>query len=486
MESNLLILGADVGDQRATLVDGPRDGWTRTYLSGERLQLSATAWQQLDSLEVPIFLHANNPHERLFVAALDGTGDDFIHDPKHATNVGLIYDQLTRVGDDRIRTGYVEGPGTQRDLPTRWADDISGFTAGRRAERMYRLFIEQAAQWKSGDPDTQISIASFGFSRGAEEVALLTHIIEERGIQDPAGAQYTYDAHHQITDVEYTRPALVGGHEVAQAVALFDPVGTGKLMHADRRPTPSVISGVQLTAVDERRRAFKSDHIIDPGISADGRFAGLNLPGAHCDVGGGCSMNGLSNRAGNFGIAYLNALSDRRYLQALPEFDDPQRNVIHRSEDGLLLYGADYKVDRATPDGYNEVLVDERLASRLADARNAEPRDEALNARFDHQTVAHAMQNPVFEPPPTVAKSPSELDLLIERLYRAAAHADPEAMDAVANDYLDTPQGQAWQQQVLRSASLLQVPDLVAPPMQRIAALPHGEPRLDMHAAPVM
>jgi hypothetical protein len=59
-------------------------------------------------------------------------------------------------------------------------------------------------------------------------------------------------------------------------------------------------------------------------------------------------------------------------------------------------------------------------------------------------------------------------------------------MDTVANDYLDTPQGQAWQQQVLRSAPLLQVPDLVAPSMQRISALPHGEPQLDMRAAPVM
>jgi hypothetical protein len=249
---------------------------------------------------------------------------------------------------------------------------------------------------------------------------------------------------------------------------------------------PSVISGIQLNAMDERRRLFKLDYIIDPGITADGRFAGFNLPGAHCDVGGSYLLNGLSNRAGNVAIAYLNALSDRRYLQALPEFDDAQRNVIHRSEDGLFLYGADYKVDRATPDGYNEVLVDERLASRLADARNAEPRDEALNARFDHQTVAHAMQNPVFEPPPTVAKSPSELDQLIERLYRAAAHPDPGAMDAAAGDYLRTSQGQAWQRQILRAAPVLKVPDLEPPPMQQVSPSPHGAPQPDRHAAPVM
>jgi hypothetical protein len=278
----------------------------------------------------------------------------------------------------------------------------------------------------------------------------------------------------------------MGPGKVAQAVVLFDPVGTGQPMHEDRRLPPSVISGIQLNATDEHRRLFKSDHIIDPGITADGRFAGFNLPGAHCDIGGSYLLNGLSNRAGNVAVAYLNALSDRQYLQPLSEFSDPRRNVIHRSEDGMFLYGADYKVDRATPDGYNEVLVDERLASRLADARNAEPRDEALNAKFDHQTVAHAMQNPVFEPPPTVAKSPSELDQLIERLYRAAAHPDPGAMDAAAGDYLRTSQGQAWQRQILRAAPVLKVPDLEPPPMQQVSPSPHGAPQPDRHAAPVM
>lgn len=469
-----------------SLVKGPRDEGSRTWLAGERLNLDVVAWQRISTFQTPVMLHVGNPHERLFVAALDGTGDDFIHDPRHATNVGLIYGQLTMVGGDQIRAGYVEGPGTQRDLPTRLMDGLSGFTAGQRAERMYQLFIDQAREWLRDDPHARISIASVGFSRGGEEVALFARMVEERGIQDPAGAHYTYDAHGLITYVEYTKPALVGPGKIAQAVALFDPVGTGWLMHEDRRLPPSVISGIQLMAMDERRRAFKSDHIIDPGISLDGRFVGLDLPGAHCDVGGGCLVNGLANRAGNFGIAYLNSLSDRRYLQALPEFDDPQRNVIHRSEDGLFLYGADYKVDRTTPGGYNELLVDKRVATQMPDARNAEPRDEALNARFEHQTIAQARQNPAFEPPPVVAEPPSGLDLLIERLYRAAAHADHAAMDAVANDYLGTPQGQAWQQQVLRATSLLQVPDLVAPSMQRGPPLPHGAPQLDTHAAPVM
>lgn len=474
-----------MADPSAFLPAGPHDEGIRTFLGDARIPIYAEIQRQADDLAAPVFLHAGNPHERLFVAALDGTGNDFIHDPQHATNVGLIYDQLRRSPDARVVAKYVEGPGTQAQWLTRVTDGARGYTIDERAEQMYKMFIEQARTWIQADPHVQISIASVGFSRGGEEVALFARLVAERGIQDPAGAHYAYDAHGQIKHVEYTKPALVDPGKIAQAVALFDPVGTGQPLHEDRRLPPSVISGIQLNAMDEYRRLFPNDRILDPGITSDGRFAGFNLPGAHSDVGGGYLLNGLSNRAGNVAIAYLNALSDRQYLQPLPEFDDPQRNVIHRSEDGLFLYGADYKVDRATPDGYNEVLVDRRVATQVPDARNAEPRDEALNARFEHQTIAHAMQNPVFEPPSPVAESPSELDQLIQRLYQAALHGDAKAMDTVADDYLRTPSGQAWQQQPLRAAPVLQVPDLV-PSTQPPFTLQHGTRQMDAQPAPVM
>jgi hypothetical protein len=476
-----------MADQSAHLPDGPRDEGTRTFLGGARIPLYAEVWRQADSLAPPMFLHAGNPHERLFVAALDGTGNDFIHDPQHATNIGLIYDQLHKSPDGRIAAKYVEGTGTQAQWLARVTDGARGYTADERAEQMYKMFIDQAGQWIQEDPYARIGIVSVGFSRGGEEVALFARLVAERGIQDPAGAHYTYDAHGLIEHVGYSEPVLVGPGKTAQAVALFDPVGTGQPLHEDRRLPPSVISGIQLNAMDEHRRLFKSDHIIDPGITVDGRFAGFNLPGAHCDIGGSYLLNGLSNRAGNVAVAYLNALSDRRYLQPLPEFDDPQRNVVHRSEDGMFLYGADYKVDRATPDGYNDVLVDQRLATRLSDARNAEPRDEALNARFEHQTIAHAMQNPVFEAPPPVAESPSELDRLIARLYQAALHHEPTAMDAAAADYLRTQPGQAWQQQAFGAVPALQIPDLASPTRPLPLALQDGTAQqVEARPAPVM
>ena len=50
--------------------------------------------RQLEPFQEPVLLHANNPHERLYIAAFDGTGNDKFHDPGHETNVGLISDQI--------------------------------------------------------------------------------------------------------------------------------------------------------------------------------------------------------------------------------------------------------------------------------------------------------------------------------------------------------------------------------------------------------
>ncbi|MBU6246542.1 MAG: DUF2235 domain-containing protein [Xanthomonadaceae bacterium] len=338
--------------------------------------------QQDGLFEVPVLMQSKNPHSRLFVACMDGTGNDAIDDPEHETNVGRIADQIARreaQGDTRIAAGYVQGPGTQEGLLRRTLDGIDGFTSEERAERMYQMFIEQARTWKREDPKADISLVGIGFSRGGDEIAVLSRLVHERGIQDPSGAVYTYDVHHQIKQVQYIKPPLVPPGKVAQAVGLFDPVGTGnELRNDDRRLSPSVISGVQLTATDEHRGLFKSDRIIDPGISDDGRFAGMYVPGAHSDVGGGYHRDGLSIRAGNLMIDYLNCLSDEPFLNKSIEPDDPRLNVVHRSEEGMFIYRITGKVNRLLPEGYNELLVPRHDIDKVADPYNAEPVDKSM------------------------------------------------------------------------------------------------------------
>lgn len=406
--------------------------------------------RQLEPFQEPVLIHANNPHERLFIAALDGTGNDAIHDPEHATNVALIARQIEQGGNPNISFGYVPGPGTQQHEPiTRVLDGVRGYTVDERAEEMYKRFIERAKQWRREDPDVEVRIASVSFSRGSEEAALLARLVEERGIQDPSGAKYTYDSHHQIKYIEYTKPALVGPHQVAQAVAMFDPVGTGSAMREDRRLPPSVISGIQFTAMDEHRGLFKSDRIIDPGITPDGRFAGVYVPGAHSDVGGGYNRNGLSIRTGNFAIDYINGLSDVPILAKSPEPDDPRLNVIHHSQEGMWLYRLAPKINRLESGGYNELEVSKRVVGHVSDAYNAEPRDETLSRQFERQTMPNGSVPGTVESQIEAPKS--DIDQWIDRMYLASQNPDnavwDKAQHEVAQDYLRSPDGQQFQQQ---------------------------------------
>ncbi len=368
-----------------------KDGVLFFPAEGSRLQMyPKTRETTLRNFEEPVFLRRDNPHERLYIAALDGTGNDADNDPQHATNVAEVRRQIERsvMRHPEIAVGYVAGPGTQHGVLKRAFDGADGYTSEDRAELMYKKFIDRAWRWKSQDPQAQISLAEVGFSRGADEVAIFARLVHERGIQDPRGAHYTYTSDNLVRHVEYTRPPLAPPGQVAQAVALMDPVGTGsEVRNSDRRLPPTVISGFQLTAMDERRWLFKSDHVIDPGVTADGRFAGVYVPGAHSDVGGGYHRNGLSNRAGNLVIDYLNGLSDQPFLTKLPEPDDPRLNVVHRSEQGMFIYRITPKVDRLKPEGYRELLVPRREIGKVPDPFNNEPRDEAVNARYPRQPM---------------------------------------------------------------------------------------------------
>lgn len=432
-------------DPDGTLGDGVRHEDAASHLpiyEGDR--------RQLDPFQEPVLIHANNPHERLFIAALDGTGNDAIHDPEHATNVALIARQIAQAGNPNISVGYVPGPGTQQHEPImRVLDGALGYTVDERAEEMYKRFIERAKQWRREDPDAEIRLASVSFSRGSEEAVLLARLVEERGIQDPSGAKYTYDSHHQIKHVEYTKPALVGPHQVAQAVAMFDPVGTGSAMREDRRLPPSVISGIQFIAMDEHRGLFKSDRIIDPGITPDGRFAGIYVPGAHSDVGGGYNRNGLAIRAGNFTIDYINGLSDVPIMEKQPEPDDPRLNVIHHSQEGMWLYRIAPKINRLEPGGYNELEVPRHAIGQVPDAYNAEPRNETLSRQFERQAMPNGPVPGAREPSREAPKN--ELDQWIDRMYQASQNPDnaiwDRAQHGAAQDYLRTPDGQRFQQQ---------------------------------------
>ena len=366
------------------------DGVSAYAADAHDMATYSVAQQSMAKMPVPVFQHAGNPHERIFIAAFDGTWNDAINDKDHLTNVGLIKQQIEASSNPNVSGNYVKGVGTQDNFIERTLDGVFGYTYDKRLDEMYEKFTQQAAIWLEKDPQAQIRIAEIGFSRGAEQAAGFARVVHERGIQDPDGRREVRGEDGRM-HVEYTKPPLVAPGLTPQAVGLFDPVGTGEPRNHDRRLPPSVVSGFQIVAEDELRGSFKSTSIIDQGMTPGGRFLGVTVAGAHTDVGGGYHLNGLGIRSGNLMVDYLNSLSDSPYLTKTAEPSNPAMNVVHRSEERLLglmrINAADQGDARRTV---------ETMAPRgvKGDRENAEPVDATLKASMDHRNM------PVTSPPP--------------------------------------------------------------------------------------
>ena len=407
-------------------------------------------------MQAPLLLESRNQNNRMFVAGFDGTGNDLHQDdPKHHTAVAKVYRQVleAETSVDGIAGGYVAGPGTQQNFLEKFRDRVFGDTVEERVERMYEMFIKQSKEWLDANPHAEIRIASIGFSRGAEEAALFTRMVHERGIQNPEGAVYTRDEDGSITDVSYKRAPLVAPGQTAQAVALLDPVSTGRARDLDRRLPPSVISGFQISADDEKRDQYKVTDHLDPGYSEDRRFLHVTVAGAHSDIGDWYARNGLGIRSTNLVVDYLNALSDRPFLTKRAEPDDPRLNVVHRSDLSWIPF-----TKFSTLDGernHRQEVAPPALCriGAVRDCWNKEPMDTSLDRQFEHRAVpiaqlpaslvSAAQEGPLHEAHPR--RNP--IDVMFEGLGRAALARDTADMRSIGRDYLASPTGQGWRMQ---------------------------------------
>jgi hypothetical protein len=415
------------------------DGVSTVPASEADLASFKQASEQLAAFSAPVLRNEDRPNDRLFVASFDGTGNSMLKDsPENHTNVAFIHAQvralerkaLDEQGSTAIAGGYVEGPGTQGGL-SGTLDLASGGSYESRLEDMYLQFTKQAAAWLKENPEADIRIAAIGFSRGAEQAAGFTRLVEERGIRNPEGAQVTYDGDGRVQRVNYVGEPLREPGTVIQAVGLFDPVGTGEPRDHDRRLPPSVVSGFQITADDERRNLFQSTRVMDPGVTDGGRFLNVTVAGAHSDIGGGYTQDGIGIRSGNLMIDYLNALRDTPFLEKREEPMDPARNVIHRSEEHQFFYRTSI-YDKAGARGMQEELAPASLCR--IDCLDAQPRN-------------HAMASTLAWRPVVIGAVPMEAardGRPVEQLLDAARRGDGDAIERLAREQLHGEAGQAW------------------------------------------
>ena len=429
------------------------DGASTYPADAADLESYREASRQIAQMQMPVLVRADRTNERLFVVGFDGTGADMAQDARERwTNVALIHDQIQeklRRGEvSNVASSYVEGAGTRGGFFNRFADRVFGHSFEARVEQGYKQFIDQAGQWLKENPGADIRIAATGFSRGAEQMAAFTRMVHERGIQDPDGAVYRTDRNGQIISVEYTKPPLVAPGLVPQAALSLDPVGTGVPNQNDRRLPPSVVTGLQITAEDERRDLFRSSNHIDPGMHEGSRFLNVTVGGAHTNIGGSYLANGLSERTHNLGVDFLNALSDPPFLDKRREPTDPALNVVHRSEEHLPLFGSTRRFDDDGRRGRIERLVPAgQCTPAVMDCFNKEPHDALLASRLE-------WREPPIAPTPSLAPvkalghphAESELDALFNRLSNAAMAGDHQGMRAASQDYVRSDAGQTWLQ----------------------------------------
>ncbi|ROU05913.1 DUF2235 domain-containing protein [Lysobacter enzymogenes] len=439
------------------------DGVRTDPANQQQMDSYVQASQALSQLRAPVLLDSADRHSRMFVACFDGTGNSMYGtDPKNHTNVAEVAKQLQNGLHANIGVGYVEGPGTQSGWYERTVDGATGRSFDPRLEKMYAQFIEQAKEWKAEDPQAKISLAGIGYSRGAEQEAAFSRLVHERGIQDPAGAVYVKDKDGNITaPPTYRNAPLEPPGRVAQAVGLFDPVGTGEPRKHDRRLPPSVMSGFQVTAQDERRDQFKSTSILREGHTEDQRFLNVTVGGAHSNIGGSYELNGLSIRSGNLMVDYLNSLSDQPYLQKRAEPNDPKLNVVHRSDQHQFFYTTfgfrDGERDRIETVASKQQVKDHSVA----DPNRKEAIDEDMSARFARRPVpigpvpagqeagivqgGLGAQGPAALGQGGIAQG-NDFERNFARMIDAARNGDAAAFRDATRDHAQAPETRNWLQ----------------------------------------
>ncbi|MBB6600014.1 DUF2235 domain-containing protein [Luteimonas sp. MC1825] len=457
-----------MGDYRLT-----PDGIQARQATKEELATLQLAENRLVQLRAPLLLET--PRDRVFVAAMDGTGNSLYNDlPTERTIVGRLRDDIRALGHPFIATGYVPGIGTQSEYLSSRIDSLLAVTFEPRVEQAYYQFCVQAAKWIDEDPGVRIHLVGIGFSRGAEQVPALQRLIHERGIRDPTNADIAYGSEGLLTSIKYAdRPALVPPGRTVQVAIIHDPVAAS-IKDQPRAFPSSNISALGFTALHEARGLFDATRHLPDGLSERGRVANFFVPGAHADVGGGYLIDGASRRVQNMDVDYLNTLFGAPLLQKVPVPLDPRMYVIHSSDQhqlGVIDTGhyrrnGERRIhDDLSPgcavlarDPCARDPVDHALAASLPwryvergrTPGGTDPKMDAALAALDRMhareptLLDHVAARSTLPMRAEVLMARNTVEVLFDRLADAAKRQGTASMSAVADAYLQTPAGQAF------------------------------------------
>ncbi len=342
---------------------GMQDAYTATQADLQTFQ-NAYAQVALMQPNTEAFNFKADPNRYIYVAAFDGTGNDATQTITERTNVHALYQNFDNFihgdgqghgGFSRMHARYIEGPGTQNT----WGnalDNMRGDSVQDRVFEMYKDLGDKTRQWKQENPDAEISVITFGFSRGAVEAAEFASVVGKLGIQAELGHQTQKDDDARnfkqtwgewwrsepgtvAPDKEFKEVSgeLVAPGKVPIAAALFDPVATGIAEQHDRALPKEISTALQITAQDEHRVFFPVNRIVTDGLAQSDpqRFANITVAGCHSDIGGGyADGKGLAQLSNNVMGTYLNQVVGHDICKT--QTPDPQSMVVHDSNVGAM------------------------------------------------------------------------------------------------------------------------------------------------------
>ncbi|MBH1966364.1 MAG: DUF2235 domain-containing protein, partial [Comamonadaceae bacterium] len=314
----------------------------RTLPVGESRPLTVAEYAQINSnLAVANALPTQTSAQYSFLAAFDGTGNDRANIKISGNVDDTVVARMERLvatsGSPNAGSHYEKGVGTDGFFSRYVAGSILPTEeANAQAHRMYDALLIQAKTWaEQSDGNINIDIAAMGFSRGCTALLAFGKLLDDYGIPD-IRSRITVEVPGRVdgtweTEVRYSSPPLVPPGAKLQAL-MIDPVGTG--VKNLSRLTDNFSRLHVDYASNEYRRTFAAMSFSNPR-NPDPRVTMRFWPGAHSDLVGAYSFNGISGAYGTFARRVL--LSMGTPVSELPNGYEyiPETARVHDSAVGI-------------------------------------------------------------------------------------------------------------------------------------------------------
>lgn len=278
------------------------------------------------------------------IVCCDGTGQKFEENKANP----LRFHYCLNNGDEQIAF-YDPGVGTfdpnDPSASSGWIDEVTstvskniagkGFGHGivRNIEDAYRYLMQV---YDDGD-----AVFLIGFSRGAFTAEAVAGLLNKCGLLDRHNENLIPYALRLYLEKDNARIAEDFRRTMArdctpEMLGVWDTVKSLGGKHADdffyRGQRPNSRYGYHALAIDEKREDFVPGRW---GEEQDAQHVEIWFPGAHSDIGGGYSEDGLANGALQWMIAKAQEHGVSFHKDRVAEFEPNPAGTLHDSRSGL-------------------------------------------------------------------------------------------------------------------------------------------------------